>query len=87
MKSTIRDTAQLYYANPIGRAILKDNIRQVFDLFDADGSGGIDSKEFHELLYSTGELLTDEQVEQCLAVLDKDHNGSISFEEFFVWWM
>jgi hypothetical protein len=81
-----KDNTKLYYSNPKSREVLKQKVRQVFNLFDTDGSGDIDSKEFHDLVYSMGKIMTDEEVAKYLAVLDRDGNGSISFDEFFDWW-
>ncbi len=86
MKRVHKDDTKLLYANPKSREVLKQRVRQVFNLFDTDGSGEIDAKEFHDLIYSMGKIMTDEEVAKYLAVLDRDGNGSISFDEFFDWW-
>jgi hypothetical protein len=77
---------KVLYANPQSREALKAKVREIFNLFDTDGSGEIDAKEFHELIYAMGEIMTEEEVQKYLAVLDKDGNGSISFDEFFEWY-
>jgi hypothetical protein len=74
------------YANPQSREALKAKVREIFQLFDVDGSGDIDAKEFHELVFAMGEIMSNEEAAKYLAVLDKDGNGSISFDEFFEWW-
>lgn len=77
---------KVLYANPQSREALKAKVREIFNLFDTDGSGEIDAKEFHELIFAMGEIMSEEEVQKYLAVLDKDGNGSISFDEFFEWY-
>lgn len=73
-------------------ANVADDVRSLFDKFDADGSGYIDESEFRELL---GELLqvTDakdipqNRFEHFWRQLDHDYSGEISFEELFAWYL
>lgn len=60
-------------------------IRECFDMFDKDGSGDIDVKEFQALSFMSGRVLTDEQAEALVAELDTDHSGKIEFAEFLSW--
>ena len=62
-------------------------IRAAFDVFDADGSGEIDAKEFQQLAYEVGELMDKKQIAQALKAIDRDGSGEIDFGEFAMWWL
>eukprot|EP00924_Labyrinthula_sp_SR-Ha-C_P003328 snap_masked-scaffold_15-processed-gene-6.2-mRNA-1 protein AED:0.33 eAED:0.33 QI:0/0/0/0.25/1/1/4/0/318 len=54
-----------------------------FDLFDFDGSGSIDAKEFKELIAMIhGKKKIDGQAEKLLKVFDRDNSGTVTFQEF-----
>ncbi|KAJ1560030.1 Centrin-1, partial [Cladochytrium tenue] len=58
-------------------------IREVFDLFDTDGSGSIDPSELRIVMRSLGFHPTKEEVRQMAAeFVDDDGEVSLSFEEF-----
>jgi len=63
-------------------ALTKSQIKEVFDLFDADNSGVIDAEEMHYALKGLGFDLTTAEVTQLVDRLDKDGNGMVEFEEF-----
>ncbi|OQS06494.1 hypothetical protein THRCLA_20363 [Thraustotheca clavata] len=69
------------------KKVNRETIRAAFQAFDDDGSGTIDVTEFHELVKSLEGVLTPDQFQDALKLLDKDGNGVISFEEFEAWWM
>ena len=57
-----------------------------FQRFDADCSGVLDAQEFaglHALLVEQG--LTTKPVDRCLADLDTNRDGQISFNEYVAW--
>ena len=57
-------------------------LREVFDLFDTDGSGGIDSTELKAAMKSLGFAdTTSAHVKEMLEGVDKDDNGTIDFDE------
>ncbi|KAJ9528645.1 hypothetical protein QJQ45_020381 [Haematococcus lacustris] len=58
------------------------DIRQAFELFDSDGSGGIDAQEMRVAMWALGYTVTKEQVEKMVAGMDKDGGGSIEYGEF-----
>ena len=62
-------------------------IRAAFDVFDADGSGEIDAKEFQQLAYEVGELMDKKQIAEALKAIDRDGSGEIDFGEFAMWWL
>lgn len=57
-------------------------IKKLFDFFDKDESGTIDSHELAGLLLCIGEHPAQAEVNDLLAVLDKNNSGSIEWEEF-----
>ena len=60
-----------------------ESMRQAFDAYDLDGSGGIDDDELRQCLstFYTVELDRDE-AKACVALFDTDENGVIDFDEF-----
>ncbi|CAG7886118.1 unnamed protein product [Brassica rapa] len=53
-------------------------IREIFDLFDIDGSGTLSSSAYRSL----GFEMTNEQINELMAEVDKNNSGTIDFEEF-----
>ena len=60
----------------LGGKKLKD-IKSVFQAIDKDGSGDLDYDEFKVAMNRLGLGLTDEQIVQCIEVLDKDGDGEV----------
>ena len=56
-------------------------LKKAFDIFDADGSGEIDTKELENVMIELGKEPKQWEVEDLMASADKDGNGQISFEE------
>ena len=57
-------------------------LKDAFDMFDQDGSGGISSAELGSVLNKLGIKHTDQDLHQLLEVCDTDGSGSIEFNEF-----
>lgn len=57
-----------------------DTLREVFALFDTDGTGEIDATEFASLLEKVGR--DPSEASEMLTEVDPDKSGKISFEEF-----
>uniref|UniRef100_A0A1J3HXG0 Calcium-binding protein CML19 n=1 Tax=Noccaea caerulescens TaxID=107243 RepID=A0A1J3HXG0_NOCCA len=57
-------------------------IREVFDLFDIDGSGSIDARELNVAMRSLGFEMNNEQLNELMAEVDKNQSGAIDFDEF-----
>ena len=51
----------------------------MFEKFDKDNSGSIDSSEFHQLCFNLGYALTDVELALALKVLDSDGSGQIEY--------
>jgi hypothetical protein len=58
----------------------------VFAKYDLDRSGSIDAKELENVLKDLGVEVSDERVREAFSVLDKNGDGTISYEEFGQWW-
>jgi calmodulin len=61
-------------------------LRESFDLVDADGDGWIVSGEFGHLLQALDHDLSDDECLLAFELTDEDGDGKISFEEFMGWW-
>jgi calmodulin len=84
------DVARVREFLSIGNGQLNSNeiakCRMAFESFDTDGSGSIDAKEFQDLAFSLGEILTDEEAAASVSSIDTDGNGVVEFNEFVAWW-
>ena len=60
----------------------EQQLRETFDLYDVDGSGGLDQEEIKQLMATLGHDLTDEEVSDMIAEVDEDGNGDIDYDEF-----
>lgn len=60
--------------------------KNLFQQFDQDHSGSIDSKEFNQLIQSLGIQLTTQELIEAIQELDLDDSGYIEQEEFIHWW-
>jgi len=57
--------------------------RHRFDQFDKDGSGDISFEELKRCIQDMDDLVTSAEVEAMLESCDTNHNGSVSFDEFW----
>mmetsp|Transcript_56687 Transcript_56687/g.103700 ORF Transcript_56687/g.103700 Transcript_56687/m.103700 type:complete len:208 (-) Transcript_56687:173-796(-) len=60
----------------------KQDIKEAFDLFDADGSGEIDSQELRVGMRSFGFEPSKEEIHKTILDIDDDGSGTIGYEEF-----
>ena len=59
-------------------------LHKAFRVFDRDGNGEVDAKEFGQaLLREVGLKFEPDLLAQIIARLDKDGNGTVGFDEFF----
>ena len=61
---------------------IEQEIKEIFDYFDQDHSGSIDSDELKNCLKCLGENVVDEEVNDMIAAMDKDNSGTIDYREF-----
>jgi Ca2+-binding EF-hand superfamily protein len=64
-----------------------DNLKAVFQKFDADGTGYIDARELGQLLTALGFPMAGPQLAAAAKALDTSGDGWISFQEFKHWWV
>ena len=60
----------------------EDSIQKAFNLFDLDKNGYIGVAELKHILILMGELVTDEEVDMMISMLDLNGDGQVSFLEF-----
>lgn len=58
------------------------DLRAVFELFDARGTGCFNTADFAACCESVGERFTDAEYEHMIEYADRDRDGGITFEEF-----
>ena len=63
------------------------DVQRIFEQYDADGSGAISAHEMQLLCSDLGVHLTWGEVKKALKKLDKDGSASLSFDEFYPWWV
>ncbi len=63
-----------------------DMIKEIFEVYDSDGSGSIEEDELVEGLKAIGGFSTSDSM-TIFRQIDADGQGSISMEEFQSWWM
>ena len=61
-----------------------EEIKEAFDLFDADGSGTVEPGELKNAMISLGFEAKNATLFHMISDLDKDGSGAIDFEEFLV---
>ena len=57
-------------------------LREVFNAFDEDGGGSIDTDELGAAMKALGAESTRAELEKLVEEIDEDGNGEIDFEEF-----
>ena len=61
------------------------NMQEAFELFDTDGSGTIDEKEFAKVVKELGISMSKAEIKSVLNEMDRDGNGYAEFDEFATW--
>merc|ERR1712070_661038 len=59
-----------------------EEIREAFNLFDADNSGAIDVRELKAAMRALGFEVKKEELKKMISDIDNDGNGTIEFGEF-----
>ncbi|KAJ7362123.1 hypothetical protein OS493_013214 [Desmophyllum pertusum] len=68
-----------------GRDDMEQNLRQAFRVFDRDGNGYISVDELRYVVTTFGEVLTNEEAEELIAMFDTNKDGLLEYEEFVSW--
>ena len=63
-----------------------EEVFEIFKVYDRDGSGSIDRGEFSRLLEALGQSPGEMELNIALDVVDSNHSGKISWDEFKAWW-
>ena len=58
---------------------------KMFKSLDGDKSGKLDRAELHALASALGTSLSDHEISEAMAQVDKDGDGSVNLEEFLAW--
>lgn len=64
----------------------KNDVRDMFDEIDADGSGLLDRDETKALIVKLFPGISDAEFEIAFAKMDDDGSGEVDFDEFATWW-
>ena len=78
-----RDQLQQELLRRIGDS--RPSLRRVFDAFDADGSGMLDTRELSKLMDRLHVPRVKDDRQMLAGELDTDGDGAVSFEEFEAW--
>ncbi|CAG9330948.1 unnamed protein product [Blepharisma stoltei] len=70
------------YAEKIREPITREDVIRYFQMFDRNGDGRIDPKEFKQVMTTMGEPLTNDEIDFIISEADKDLNGYIDYKEF-----
>jgi len=57
-------------------------LKEVFDLFDKDGSGTVSATELVEVFETLGQTISEQEARDLIIELDVDGDGELDFEEF-----
>ncbi|KAJ1393893.1 hypothetical protein B484DRAFT_459246 [Ochromonadaceae sp. CCMP2298] len=92
---TVLVGAVIYYSSRKAVAALNDlkgslkdakAASAAFYMFDKDQSGFLEMRDVAQLCQSIGSILTLNELESAVFVMDVDSDGKVSHEEFMVWW-
>lgn len=81
-RSATSDAEALILAKEIRQARAETMFRQL----DSDGSGSLDREELQALARTLGTTLSDREISEAMAEVDKDGDGSVDLSEFLVWY-
>uniref|UniRef100_A0A0M3I3M0 Calmodulin n=1 Tax=Ascaris lumbricoides TaxID=6252 RepID=A0A0M3I3M0_ASCLU len=59
-----------------------EEYKQLFSMFDTDGSGAIGNNELKQAMMSIGLNANDQEIDNLMREVDEDGNGEIDFAEF-----
>jgi Ca2+-binding EF-hand superfamily protein len=59
-------------------------LQRKFRIIDDDGSKSLDFNEFRKGILESKIILSDSDMKSIFDYFDKDHNGSLNFDEFLI---
>ena len=62
-------------------------MKVIFDRLDENKNGYLEPFELSMVSKELGMQLTSEEIDQCLLIIDTDGSGTVSFDEFGLWWI
>lgn len=60
----------------------ESSLRQLYEIFDPNGTGCFGPEDFEQAAASVGESFSTAEVDQMIDYADKDRDGGISYDEF-----
>ncbi|XP_050378663.1 probable calcium-binding protein CML27 [Argentina anserina] len=69
------------------KPVVTDEVRRVFQSFDANGDGKISVSELGNVLKALGSNVPEDELERVMVDLDTDHDGFICLDEFNAFWV
>ena len=60
----------------------KEELKEAFEVFDADGDGHINAEELKIVLEAAGRKMTEDEVKEKIAEVDEDGAGELEYDEF-----
>lgn len=57
-----------------------DELREALRVFDRDDNGYISAEELRRMMTTSGECLTEEEVEEMMKMADKEGNGRVNYD-------
>lgn len=74
-------------SGPINRLPCRLYHRALTTVPPQDGSGSLDVKEFEGVVKACGKNFTQAELDEALAEIDADKNGTVNYEEFEAYWL
>ena len=59
-----------------------EELKKAFEVMDANNDGVVTKEELRTLLKGLGEEVTDEVVDEMIAIADENGDGKVDFQEF-----
>lgn len=57
-----------------------DELREALRVFDRDDNGYISAEELRRMMLTSGETLTEEEVDEMMKLADKEGNGKVYYD-------
>ena len=64
---------------------LEEEMKEAFRYFDKSGDGFVSITELRHALMKLGDTMADDELEEMMALADKNEDGQLSYDEFVKW--